>query len=77
MYDTDHYTALFESLSRAKARLAEASSKDKAFFEHKVKMVEKELAQEAEFLKSKGVDVYQEEGEVSDDDELLAFLLDD
>ncbi len=76
MYDTNHYTALFESLSRAKARLAEASSKDKAFFEHQVKVVEKELAQEAEFLKSKGIDVYQQDSEISDD-ELLAFLLDD
>lgn len=70
VYDTNHYTALFESLSRAKARLAEASSKDKAFFEHQVKMVEKELAQE---------DLYHIDSEISDDElyELLAFSLDD
>lgn len=60
MYDTTHHAALMTRLSNEKGYLAVAKSKSEIELRSVwIKQIEKEIVQEAEFLKSKGVDVYQ------------------
>lgn len=70
-YNTDHYEALMFRLSNEKARL-EACTKPKEIELRKVWVmgIEKEIASEVEFLKSKGIEVYASIDDLllSDDD---------
>ena len=76
MYNTDHYSALYQSLVNERQRLAEAETeKDKAFRLHNIQMIEKELKQEELFLASKGVSVYNEPTDQMTDDDILSELL--
>lgn len=60
MYDTTHYAALMTRLSNEKDYLALATKQSEIELRTVwIKQIEKEIAQEAEFLKSKGIDVYQ------------------
>jgi hypothetical protein len=60
MYDTTHYTALMTRLSNERGYLALATKQSEIELRSVwIKQIEKEIAQEAEFLKSKGIDVYQ------------------
>lgn len=79
MYDTTHYTALMTRLSNEKARLA-ACTKPKEIELRKVWVagIEKEIASEVEFLKSKGIEVYASIDDLfMSDDELMNELLSD
>lgn len=79
MYDTDHYVALMNRLSNEKARLA-ACTKPKELELRKVWVagIEKEIANEVEFLKSKGIEVYASIDDLfMSDDELMNELLSD
>lgn len=79
MYDTTHYVALMTRLSNEKARLA-ACTKPKEIELRKVWVagIEKEIANEVEFLKSKGIEVYASLDDLfMSDDELLNELLSD
>jgi hypothetical protein len=70
-YNTSHYAALMIRLSSEKGYLAVAKSQSEIELRSVwIKQIEKEIAQEAEFLKSKGIDVYQSEADntLSDDD---------
>lgn len=76
MYDTNHYAALMTRLSNEKAYLALATKQSEIELRSVwIKQIEKEVEQEAEFLKSKGVDVYQSEESTLSDDDLLNELL--
>lgn len=70
-YNTDHYEALMFRLSNEKARL-EACTNPKEIELRKVWVagIEKEIASEVEFLKSKGIEVYASIDDLflSDDD---------
>lgn len=69
MYDTSHYTALYTNLSNEKQRLQAATSEgEKALRSAWVGQLERELAAEVVFLKSKGVNVYSVDIELNDDD---------
>lgn len=71
MYNTTHYAALMTRLSNEKGYLAVAKSQSEIELRSVwVSQIEKEIAQEVEFLKSKGIDVYHSEADntVSDDD---------
>lgn len=79
MYDTTHYVALMTRLSNEKARLA-ACTKPKEIELRKVWVagIEKEIANEVEFLKSKGIEVYASIDDLfMSDDELMNELLSD
>lgn len=79
MYDTTHYAALMTRLSNEKARLA-ACTKPKEIELRKVWVmgIEKEIANEVEFLKSKGIEVYASIDDLfMSDDELMNELLSD
>lgn len=57
MYDTTHYVALMTRLSNEKGYLALANKQSEIEMRTVwIKQIEKEIAQEAKFLKSKGVD---------------------
>ena len=76
MYDTTHYAALMIRLSNEKGYLALATKSSEIELRSVwIKQIEKEIAQEAEFLKSKGLDVYQttSDNTLSDED-LLSEL---
>lgn len=78
-YSTDHYEALMTRLSNEKARLA-ACTKPKEIELRKVWVmgIEKEIASEVEFLKSKGIEVYASIDDLfMSDDELMNELLSD
>lgn len=78
-YNTEHYTALMNRLGNEKARLA-ACTKPKELELRKVWVagIEKEIANEVEFLKSKGIEVYASlDDPFMSDDELLNELLSD
>lgn len=78
-YNTEHYTALMTRLSNEKARLA-ACTKPKELELRKVWVagIEKEIANEVEFLKSKGIEVYASIDDLfMSDDELLNELFGD
>lgn len=71
MYDTTHYVALITRLSNEKGYLTLATNQTEIELRSVwIKQIEKEIAQEVEFLKSKGIDVYHSEvdNELSDDD---------
>lgn len=71
MYDTTHYVALMTRLSNEKGYLALATNQPEIELRSVwIKQIEKEIAQEAEFLKSKGIDVYHsvEDNNLSEDD---------
>lgn len=71
MYNTTHYAALMTRLSNEKGYLVAATKQSEIELRSVwIKQIEKEIAQEAEFLKSKGIDVYQATGDntLSDDD---------
>lgn len=76
MYDTTHYAALMTRLSNEKGYLALATKPSEIELRSVwIKQIEKEIAQEAEFLKSKGVDVYHSAVDNSlTEDELLNEL---
>jgi hypothetical protein len=76
MYDTTHYVALMTRLSNEKGYLAIARSQSEIELRSVwIKQIEKEIAQEAEFLKSKGIDVYHSIDDNSlTEDELLNEL---
>ena len=79
MYDTTHYAALMTRLSNEKARLA-ACTKPKELELRKVWVagIEKEIANEVEFLKSKGIEVYASIDDLfMSDDDLLNELFGD
>lgn len=78
-YNTDHYEALMIRLSNEKARLA-SCTKPKEIELRKVWVagIEKEIANEVEFLKSKGIEVYASIDDLfMSDDELMNELLSD
>lgn len=69
MYDTQHLVALQNNLSNEKERLANAKTQKeidlrKVF----VSQLEKEIAAEIKFLESKGVNLYTNTDDLSDDD---------
>lgn len=71
MYDTTHYAALMTRLSNEKGYLARAIKQSEIELRSVwIKQIEKEIEQEAEFLKSKGIDVYHsiEDNNLSEDD---------
>ena len=71
MYDTTHYAALMTRLSDEKGYLAAATKQSEIELRAVwIKQIEKEIAQEAEFLKSRGIDVYHSEVDntLSDED---------
>lgn len=71
MYDTTHYAALMIRLSNEKGYLALTTKQSEIEMRTVwIKQIEKEIAQEAEFLKSKGIDVYQttSDNTLSDED---------
>ena len=78
MYDTTHYVALMNRLSNEKDYLTRAVGSE-AIKMRKVwiSQIEKEIAQEVEFLKSKGIDVYADTSVVDSmsDDDLMNELL--
>lgn len=77
--NTEHYEALMIRLSNEKARLA-ACTKPKEIELRKVWVagIEKEIANEVEFLKSKGIEVYASIDDLfMSDDELMNELLSD
>lgn len=78
-YNTDHYVALMNRLSNEKTRLAACTkSKEIELREVWVAGVEKEIAAEVEFLKSKGIEVYASIDDLfMSDDELLNELFGD
>lgn len=78
MYDTTHYAALMTRLSNEKGYLALATKQSEIELRCVwIKQIEKEIAQEAEFLKSKGIDVYASEGDNTlSDEDLLNELFD-
>lgn len=76
MYNTTHYAALMTRLSNEKGYLALATKQSEIKMRTVwIKQIEKEIAQEAEFLKSKGIDVYHNtaDNNLSEDD-LLSEL---
>lgn len=78
MHDTTHYTALMARLSNEKAYLAAATNQSEIELRTVwLAQIEKEIAQEELFLKSKGTDVYAVSSEVDNmsEDDLLAELL--
>lgn len=78
-YNTDHYAALMNRLSNEKSRLA-ACTKPKEIELRKVWVagIEKEIANEVEFLKSKGIEVYASIDDLfMSDDELMNELFGD
>lgn len=78
-YNTEHYVALMNRLTNEKARL-ESCTKPKEIELRKVWVsgVEKEIASEVEFLKSKGIEVYATIDDLfMSDDELMNELLSD
>lgn len=80
MYDTTHYAALMTRLSHEKQYLLEAKTEqEKELRTVWIAQIEKEITQEVEFLKSKGINVYSEKSEVDSmsDDDLLNELLGD
>lgn len=71
MYDTTHYAALMTRLSNEKGYLALATKQSEIELRSVwIKQIEKEISQEVEFLKSKGVDIYHSEADndLTDDD---------
>lgn len=78
-HNTDHYTALYQSLINEKQRLSEAKTElDSEFRKHNIRMIEKELKQEEEFLASKGINVYNDpKTDELSDDELFNELMSD
>lgn len=79
MYDTTHYAALMTRLSNEKTYLA-SCTKPKEIELRKVWVmgIEKEIASEVEFLKSKGIEVYASIDDLfMSDDELMNELLSD
>lgn len=76
--DLSHLRALHTRLSHERGYLRDAkTSKDKAFREHQIKMVTKEIEGEISFLKKKGVAIPPDLEPVSSDisdDELLKEL---
>lgn len=78
-YNTEHYEALMNRLSNEKARLA-ACTKPKEIELRKVWVagIEKEIASEVEFLKSKDIEVYASIDDLfMSDDELMNELFGD
>lgn len=78
MYDTTHYTALMTRLSNEKAYLAEATKQSEIELRTVwIAQIEKEIAQEELFLKSKGIETYSVTSEADNmsEDDLLAELL--
>lgn len=78
MYDTTHYVALMTRLSNEKGYLAAATKQSEIELRTVwIAQIEKEIAQEELFLKSKGVNVYTVSSEVDkmSEDDLLAELL--
>ena len=78
-YNTEHYVALMNRLSNEKSRLA-ACTKPKDIELRKVWVmgIEKEIANEVEFLKSKGIEVYASIDDLlMSDDELMNELFGD
>lgn len=77
MYDTTHYVALMTRLSHEKQHLENAKMNIQEYSLRSVwiKQIEKEIEQEAAFLKSKGVDVYSNVDHNMSDDDLMAELL--
>lgn len=75
-YDTSHYTALMARLSNEKKYLSLATKEtEKQLRCVWIKQIEKELADEAEFLLTKGIDVYaSKEDNKLTDDEILKEL---
>lgn len=75
---TEHYVALMNRLSNEKAYLAAATKQsDIELRSVWIKQIEKEITQEEEFLKSKGVNVFSGSSNLDDmsEDDLLAELL--
>lgn len=78
MYDTTHYVALMTRLSNEKGYLAAATNQSEIELRTVwIAQIEKEIAQEEMFLKSKGINVYAVSSEVNSmsEDDLLAELL--
>lgn len=76
MYDTEHYVALMTRLSHEKQYLSQATKQSEIELRSVwIKQIEKEIEQEAAFLKSKGVDLYSTHDNNLSDDDLLAELL--
>lgn len=78
-YNTDHYEALMNRLSNEKSRLAAcANPKEIELRKVWVAGIEKEIANEVEFLKDKGIEVYASIDDLfMSDDELMNELLSD
>jgi spore coat protein CotF len=77
-YTTEHYVALMNLLSNEKAYLAAATKKSEIELRSVwIKQIEKEIAQEEELLKAKGVETYSISSDVDSmsEDALLAELL--
>lgn len=76
MYDTTHYTALNIRLNAEKLYRATSNSQSEIELRSVwIKQIEKEIEQEAEFLKSKGIDVYRLIADTNlTDDDLLNEL---
>lgn len=77
-YTTEHYTALMNRLSNEKGYLAAATKQSEIELRTVwIAQIEKEIAQEEMFLKSKGVNVYTVSSEVDSmsEDDLLTELL--
>lgn len=79
IYTTEHYTALMTRLSNGKAYLAAATKHSEIELRTVwIAQIEKEIAQEELFLKSKGISVFQtlsSEVDNMSEDDLLAELL--
>jgi len=78
-YTTEHYVALMTRLSNEKAYLAAATKQSEIELRTVwIAQIEKEIAQEELFLKSKGISVFQTSSSEIDsmsEDDLLAELL--
>ena len=74
MTDFSHLDAIDLRLSHERDRVAQAkTSKDRAWREHNVCMIERERASEIAFLEAKGIK-FPTLNEILSDDELLAEL---
>ena len=71
MKDFSHLDAIQHRLFRAQQRLAQATAKDREWYQHEVWMIEREEAAEYQFL---GI-VPQSIEEIMNDTDLLANLL--
>lgn len=77
-YNTEHYAALITRLGNEKEYLSVAKSADeKELRSIWIKQIEEEIADEEEFLKSKGINVYSISSDVDDisEDDLMKELL--